>query len=94
MAAIQFVVLSFDEEQYLTEDLVKNCNALAKSLFVFYHDLNTILYTKQIEHLWKLYIKLTETVKRIPLSSSGKTRANRARVLLELHRVGSRIKGF
>ena len=94
VAAVKFVVLSFDDQLHLNNELVKNCNDLAKTLFMFYKDLNTILYAKQVEQLWKIYTKLTETAKKIPSSSASKVRADRNRVLIELHYLGERVKGF
>lgn len=93
VAAVKFVVLSFDDHLYLDGELVKNCNDLAKTLFMFYKDLNTILYAKQIEQLWKIYARLTETAKKIPVTSASKVRADRNRVLIELHYLGERLKG-
>src|ERR1035437_9097204 len=66
IASIQFVVLSFDVNQYLDEDLIISCNILAKKLYSFYKDINTLLYTKKIEHLWKEYVKINNIAGEVP----------------------------
>jgi len=92
-AAVQFVILSFDPDQYLDEELVKSCDALAKTLYTFYNDINTILYTKQIKHCWKTYLKLNEIAEKVPTSSTHKVSTSRDRLLKDLNFVGKKIKG-
>ena len=92
-AAVQFVILSFDPDLYLDEDLIKSCDDLAKTLYAFYNDINTILYTKQIKHCWKTYLKLNDIAGKVPISSAHKVDTGRERLLKDLHIVGKRIKG-
>ena len=94
IACIQFVVLSFESHQYLDDDLVSSCDSLAKTVYIFYNDLSTLLYTKRIEFLWKTYVKLCNTAKHIPTSSSYKVTASRGRILKELNTVSKRIRIF
>lgn len=94
IATIQFIVMSFDMDKYLDYELVEACDKLAKTLYLFYKDVNTLLYTKQIESIWKTYIKLCRTASKVPTSSAHKVEASRERILSDLRHVSKRIKGI
>ena len=93
VSVVQFVIMSFDPDQYLDEDLVAACDALAKTLYTFYNDINTILYTKQIKHCWKTYSRLNDIALSVPKCSEHKVVASRHKLLHELSQVSRKIKG-
>jgi hypothetical protein len=92
IASIQFVVLSFDVNQYLDEDLIISCNVLAKKLYSFYKDINTLLYTKKIEHLWKEYVKINNIAGEVSTKASHRISMSRDKILADLHYISVRIK--
>jgi hypothetical protein len=94
VATIQFIIMSFDTNKYLDSDLVDACDTLAKTLYIFYKDINTILYARQIESIWKTYVKLCKTAGKVPTSSTYKVEASRERLLNELRLVSKRIMGI
>jgi hypothetical protein len=94
IASIQYIVLSFDDNDYLDQKLIENVDALAKVLYFTYRDICTILITKQIEYLWKTYLKLNETAKKVPTSSTHKIEVTRDRILLDLRVISKRVKGI
>jgi hypothetical protein len=94
VAAIQFIVMSFDMNSYLDSELVEACDMLARTLYIFYKDINTMLYAKKIESIWKTYVKLCETAKNVPTNSEYKIKASRERILSDLKVVSNRIQGI
>jgi hypothetical protein len=94
VAAVQFIVMSFDMNSYLDSELVEACDMLAKTLYTFYKDINTLLYTKRIESIWKTYVKLCDTAKKVPTNSEYKIKASRERILSDLKVVSNRIQGI
>lgn len=94
IASITFIVMSFDENDYLDEDLITSCDNLAKSLYSFYKDVNTLLWTKQIEIHCKSYNKLQEVAKKVPSKSSKIEIMSRNKILYELRKISNRISGI
>lgn len=94
VAIVNYIVISFDVHRYMDIEMIKSCDELAKVLYTFYKDVNTMLYTKKIESLWKAYIKLCEAAKKVPESSNHKIESSRDRILADLESVMRRIKGI
>lgn len=92
IAVIQFVIISFDPDQYLDRELVNGCDELARKLYQLYKDMNTLLYIRQIEHLWKTYVKLCIIAKKVPSESSHKITRSRNRLLHDIRIVHNRVK--
>ena len=91
-AAISFVVMSFDPDEYLDIELLEVCDELAKLLYTQYRELYAILIIKQIEGLWKSYVKLRGIAEKIPVNSVYKVHSSRDRILKGLALVRLRIK--
>ena len=93
-AAVKFMIQALDHSDY-PEDigLIVHCDNLAKTLYTLYKDLNVILLVREIESIWKKYLKLKALGKKLSSYSSTKNvQPNKERILLKLDHVCERIK--
>jgi hypothetical protein len=94
IASITYIVMSFDENDYLDDDLIISCDNLAKALYSFYKDVNTLLWTRQIEIQCKSYNKLQQVAKKVPSKTSKIETMSRNKILYELRKISNRISGI
>jgi hypothetical protein len=94
VAAIRFIILAFEDEDYLGEELVINCEKLAKTLYLFYKDINILLISREMAFLWKHYMKLADLIPRVPEESSRKVDSSRDRLLSRLQIIEVRVKAL
>lgn len=95
VAAVRFMILSFETDETLyNSELINKYENLAKSLYMFYKDLNIILITKEISSAWKAYVKLADMGLRAHENSQRKISSSRDRILLSLKQTSDRIKSL
>jgi hypothetical protein len=93
IAAIRYIILSFEPED-VPEGLLEHCDALAKTLYIFYKDINIILITKEIKACWKTYNKLNAMALKVSEKSNRRVDQNRDRLLIDLKQLSNRVKSL
>ena len=96
VAALRFIILSFEEDDKLGDDLLKSCENLCKNLYIFYKDINILLIHKELHKAWRNYLKWKGLSFRIfdDKNALKRVESSRDRILIELRLIDARIKSL
>ena len=94
LAAIRFIILAFENEDEYGEDLLESCEKMSKTLYLFYKDVNILLISRELKHIWKIYMKLEDLAPRVPEESTRKVDSSKDRILSRLRALEVRVKAL
>ena len=94
IAALRFIILAFENEDEFGYALLENCEKMSKTLYLFYKDVNILLISREMKHIWKNYMKLEDLAPRVPEESTRKVDSSKDRILSRLRAVELRIKSL